>query len=113
MGGLCGRAIGVVGPFDGTIFGGSGGLCVSSTGDSVSVFAITYSASSGRGGTGGLDFAGGDVGGKFSDGDRDGKLDLGGGGGGVSGNMNFSNIGTVLSVKLAPFVKPTPSGFSL
>ena len=50
---------------------------------------------------GGLGLAGGDFCGRFSDPDRDGGFDLGGGGGGVSGKMNLSNIGTVLSVRLS------------
>ena len=114
MGGLCGRINGLVGLVDDvTGFGGRGGF-FSSTGDSVNLFVITYpSASWYLGGIGGgLGFVGGDVGGIFNDGDRDGKFDLGGGGGGVSGSINFSNTGVVLSVRLSSFGRLPPSGLS-
>ena len=115
MGGFCGRTCGLFGPFGVTRglfgvtgFGGSGGVS-GSTGELVNLFGITYasSVSSGRGGIGG---GSGFV---LSDPDRDGGFDLGGGGGGVSGKINLSNIGLLLSIKLASFNGLAPLGFSL
>ena len=60
---------------------------------------------------GGLGLAGGDFTGRFSDPNRDGGFDLGGGGGGVSGKMDLSNIGVVLSVRVVLFVGLEPSSF--
>lgn len=122
MGGFCGRTDGLVGVFGVTGFGGRGGKrgVFGLTGELGKLFGITYAPSSssiscGRGGIGGgLGLAGGDFCGRFSDPDRDGGFDLGGGGGGVSGKINLSNIGTVLSVKLPllllPLVGLAPSG---
>lgn len=137
MGGFCGRTCGLVGPFGVTGFGGRGCGCTCGlvgvfgvtgfggrgggfsglTGEFGKLFGITYTPSSrssvswGLGGIGGgLGFAGGDFDGAFSDPDLDGGFDLGGGGGGVSGKMNLSNNGVVLSVKLPLFVGLAPSG---
>ena len=115
MGGFCGWTDGLAGSFGVAGFGGSGGFS-ESTGEPVNALGITYTSSSvsqGRGGiAGGSGFVGSDFGGKFefSDPDRDGGFDLGGGGGGVSGKTNLSNIGLPLSVKLSGLA---PFGISL
>ena len=113
MGGFCGWTGRLAGPFGVAGFGGSGGFS-ESTEELVNELGITYTSSSisrGRGGiAGGIGFVGSDFGGKFSDPDRDGGFDLGGGGGGVSGKINLANMGLPLSVKLSGLA---PFGFSL